>query len=326
METKTFKSKDYNWVFNKKTGFFARWGEDFTKDPEYSPIGPEIADIEISTICHGPNDKPCKFCYKCNTGTGEYMNFELYKLIIQKLKGNLTQVALGIGDIDSNPDLEKILEYTRSEDIVPNITINGYRMTTYYYELLAKYCGAVAVSNYGWKNCIETVNILKETGVSQVNIHQLICEETFDECMSIISKHNDKQPYNAIVFLSLKQKGRGVNYTPITPYKFETILKNSLKYHVPIGFDSCSANKVMEHLDDKKLEIFCEPCESMLFSIYVNTRGRISPCSFLENEETFSIQITENMDFMNDVWRSESIQMWRDGLIRNKRNCPKYII
>ena len=41
-------SKDYNYVFNKETGFFARWGETKEADPEKAPF-PEILDLEISS-------------------------------------------------------------------------------------------------------------------------------------------------------------------------------------------------------------------------------------------------------------------------------------
>ena len=58
-EVKILKSENYNFNFNKKTGAFYRWGKTIEEDPQ---IGlPEIADIEITTICDGPNGAPCKF-------------------------------------------------------------------------------------------------------------------------------------------------------------------------------------------------------------------------------------------------------------------------
>lgn len=55
---KIFTSKDYNYVFNTETGAFARWGATKAEDPDFSPYGPEILDIEISTVCH----QGCSFC------------------------------------------------------------------------------------------------------------------------------------------------------------------------------------------------------------------------------------------------------------------------
>ena len=55
---------NYNWVFNKKGGTFMRWGKTYEDDPNFSPIGPEILDLEIS-VNGCPNN--CKFCYKGNS-------------------------------------------------------------------------------------------------------------------------------------------------------------------------------------------------------------------------------------------------------------------
>ena len=48
----------YNYDFYDN-GMFLRWGYTKDHDPDFSPIGPEIADIEVSTICNGPNGTPC---------------------------------------------------------------------------------------------------------------------------------------------------------------------------------------------------------------------------------------------------------------------------
>ena len=54
-EKKLFRSKKYNYNFSKTTGYFERWGRRKEDDPPLSPFGPELLDIEISTICHGPS-------------------------------------------------------------------------------------------------------------------------------------------------------------------------------------------------------------------------------------------------------------------------------
>lgn len=56
---KKFTSQDYNYAFNKKTGFFVRFGKTVNDDPLFSKFGPEIADIEISSICN----KGCNYCF-----------------------------------------------------------------------------------------------------------------------------------------------------------------------------------------------------------------------------------------------------------------------
>lgn len=74
IETETDKqvrSENYNYNFDKKTGFFVRWGKTFKDDPAIAPF-PEILDIEVSEICNGvPGlngiEAPCKFCSPAGT-------------------------------------------------------------------------------------------------------------------------------------------------------------------------------------------------------------------------------------------------------------------
>jgi len=69
---KSVRSANYNYDFDKTTGFFARWGKTPDDDPLFAPAGPEILDIEISV--DGCPEK-CKFCSpagtKINTPAGE---------------------------------------------------------------------------------------------------------------------------------------------------------------------------------------------------------------------------------------------------------------
>ena len=49
---KIVRSEQYNYNFDKTTGYFERWGETKEADPQTAP-SPEILDIEVSTICTG---------------------------------------------------------------------------------------------------------------------------------------------------------------------------------------------------------------------------------------------------------------------------------
>ena len=69
--TKIAIGEDYKYIFNKTNGDFMRWGKTYDEDPNFSPIGGEILDIEITTICNGINGKLCPFCYKSNTPDGK---------------------------------------------------------------------------------------------------------------------------------------------------------------------------------------------------------------------------------------------------------------
>ena len=159
---KALKSEDYNFFFNKSDGFFVRWGlgkpvgldrkvtkqemdlyvlwcniwkerfdlrafiGDLETDGSETKGILEICDIEISSI---PCKHICKFCYKNNTGKGENMSLETYKKILSKLEKTVSQVAFGITDVDANPEMWDIFEYTRSKGIIPNVTINCKNIT-----------------------------------------------------------------------------------------------------------------------------------------------------------------------------------------------------
>ena len=144
---KLIKSEKYNSIFNKQTGFFLRWGENPHIDPDYSLIGPEIADIEISSgMCHNN----CPFCYKGNKKDGELHNMTLdeFKIIFDKLTKyrTLTQIAFGITSPTDNPDFFEMMKYSKDNGVIPNYTCNGTDMTLDIAEKTANLCGAVAIS------------------------------------------------------------------------------------------------------------------------------------------------------------------------------------
>ena len=344
---KLFASEVYNYIFDKKTGYFARWGKTKDDDPSMSPFGPEIADIEISTVCNGLNNKPCKFCYKSNTGKGDNMDFETFKKVFHNLPKTLTQIAFGIGDIDGNPDMWKIFDYCRNNDyneVIPNVTINGARLTPEILDRLATTMGAIAVSRYNPSDyCYDAVEALTDRGMKQVNIHMLLSAETYDECIKLIDDAvNDTRlkNLNAIVFLALKPKGRGKCMTPLSDNKkYKELIYYAFEKGVSIGFDSCSAPMFLQAVQDdesyNRYEQLAEPCESYLFSIYINEKGITYPCSFLE-EESEGIDLTQKDMKLKDYWLATSTNKWRKDLLQTAcsnnclvkgcRQCPKYDI
>ena len=339
---RVYKSKDYNFFFNKKTGLFIRWGETKNQDPDFATF-PEILDMEITTICTGPGkqNKPCKFCYKSNTQHGENMSFEDFKNIIDKLKINdkrigITQVALGAdATCTSNPDIWKMVEYCRISDIIPNITVAD--VSDEVADNLAKYMGAVAVSRYEDKNyCYDSVKKLTDRGMKQINIHILVSENTKNMLIETLNDYKTDPrltKLNAIVMLSLKQKGRGETYNQINFDDFSKICNNALDDNIPIGFDSCTANKFLECIKNRsnflELTNVVEPCESTCFSSYINVKGDFYPCSFAEQTDEWEtgLSVIKCKDFQKDIWNHEKTIKFRENLInKHNRSCPIYTI
>jgi MoaA/NifB/PqqE/SkfB family radical SAM enzyme len=344
-EFKILKSENYNFLFNKKDGFFCRWGKTQEDDGDSSLSWPEIIDMEISTTCHGVGT-PCKFCYKSNTSKGEYMTFETFKKVFAKLPPTITQLAAGIGDIDSNPDMWKIFEYCRENDVIPNVTINGARMTSEYFDNLAKYCGAVACSVYDKDLTYNSIKELTNRGMRQINIHYMISEQSVFGAYDVINDmQNDTRlsNMNAIVFLSLKQKGNAkTGYTQLSQEKFNDLCKYALSKNIKFGFDSCSSRKFFNYLDSddtltkefKEQMYQCiEPCESSVFSSYVSCGSsdkgpQYYPCSFCEGIEGWEegIDILSSDDFIKDVWYNGKTQNFKNKLLSCNRDCPIYKI
>lgn len=334
MYIKSVHTPFYNYDFDDVTGKFRRWGKTFNDDPQYSPIGPELADIEISTICHGIEGKACSHCYKSNTSIGKNMNLKTFKKVFSNLPNTILQIAFGIGDLNSNPNMLEIFWYCRDNGVVPNVTINGWGLTPEWAFKLAEVCGAVAVSRYDNKNvCYDAVQKLIEAGLKQVNIHHLVAEETYENCMETIHDIETDQrlkDLNAIVFLSLKKKGRGESYNKIDQEKFDAITSYCLDNWIKFGFDSCSSKKFLDFLDRnpkygalKGLKQNVEPCESTLFSIYIDVNGKAWPCSFCESLPFVgNLNLTE--DFLQDVWYSTEFKSFRKLLLNNCRSCPVY--
>lgn len=349
---KVIKSPGYNLVFDTETGFMARWGKTQADDPEMCPFGPEIADIEISTVCNGigkdmDNRKPCSWCYKSNTGVGENMNMETFKNVFAKLNqaGTLTQIAFGIGDLEANPDLFAIMQHCRDNNVVPNITTNGMGINEKifphsadprtYAEMLGHFCGAVAVSHYGIDDvCFDAVDALSKAGLKQINIHKLLSDETLSDCFRLIDKVASARyeggeirlkNLKAIVFLLLKPKGDRNRLHPIENVAtYGTLLNYAQVQGVQIGFDSCSGPMALKTLPADVIPSV-EPCESTLFSIYVNVKGEMFPCSFTEGTPGWEVGIPLDSPPMKDdahfIWYHPRVVEWRLGLLESSSSC-----
>jgi len=333
---KIIRSKDYNYNFNKKTGFFVRWGRTLKEDSVMAPFN-EILDIEVTDICKGPGGIPCSFCYKSNSPNNKSnMSFEMFKTIIDKMKEHniINQLAFGAdAQAESNPDLWKMAKYSRDNGIIPNITVAD--ISDNVADKLVNVMGAVAVSRYSNKNyCYNSVKKLVDRGMKQCNIHQLVAVETFDQIKeTFIDYKTDARlkGLNAIILLSLKKKGRGENYNSLSNEQFKEIINLSFEHSIPVGMDSCSCHKFLSAIKDRKdyekLVTFTEPCESSLMSFYINSIGQGFPCSFSEGVGDWKegLDVVKSKNF-NAIWFNSKLAKFRDKLLSLERQCPLYSV
>lgn len=331
-QVKIIRSEEFNCFFNKENGNCITYGKTIDDDVDFCPYGPLIADIEVTTICSGINNVPCKFCYKSNTTNGKNMSFETFKTIFDKFPNTLQQIAFGTDSkAESNPDLFKMFEYCLENGVKPNLTVAD--ISDEIADKISKYSGACSVSRYADKNfCYDSVKKLTDGGMSQVNIHQLISEETFEQTLETIDDiKNDKrlEKLNAIVFLSLKKKGRGKNLNCLSKEKFNIIIDKCIENEIRHGLDSCSGKKYSEYCKDNNKEeflMYITGCESTLQSVYCNHEGKYFPCSFTEDENDWKegIDLTKINDFIKDVWYNEKVVKFRNSLKGAFCNCPVF--
>ena len=292
-------------------------------EPIKAPM-PEIVDIEISELCTGG----CSWCYKSNLANGRNMTLETFKQVLDLFTPFVTQVALGIGDANTNPDLVPIMKYCREVGVVPNLTLTGLGLGEILCEQLTNLAGAISVSVYPHTKVLaySTLHRLQARGLEQANFHLVVANETLGFIYEVLNDIIDGhvQP-NATVFLALKQKGRGKSMTSLSMEKFEQLVDFCFEHDLPFGCDSCSAAALLGIVGDgSKFEEYIEPCESGLFSYYVNVEGKGFPCSFTEDKWA-DIDLLNVKDFKKEVWDS-GLSLWRDCLLCNNRECPEYSI
>jgi len=167
------------------------------------------------------------------------------------------------------------------------------------------------------------------------NVHFMISQESYTKAFEIIddmSRDSRLKNMNAIVFLSLKQKGGGKDFKTLTTEQYTKLVNYALDKGVRFGFDSCGAHRFLEAVKDHKnydnFKMMAEPCESSCFSSYINAKGEYFACSFTEGHKDFpeGIDVLEAEDFVKDVWHAKGTTKFRDNLLKMGRHCPLYKI
>jgi hypothetical protein len=269
------------------------------------------------------------------------MSLETLKKVLNKLPPTVCQVAYGIGDITSNPDLALILNHTRGKGIIPNITVNG-NMSKEWAEMLSIVCGAVAVSRYSRDLCYNAVSRLcwakRKAGATlqQVNIHMLLSDTTLSTCWQVLEDvQTDRRlnDLNAVVFLLLKPKGDRNKLKQLKSMEeYRKLVNYALDKKIRIGFDSCGASSFLEAVEgDPNFEqhkMLVEGCESTRMSIYLDVEANCYPCSFTEDMEK-PISILNSENFLEEIWLSPTFENFRKRLSDGKdkhgcQTCPAF--
>ena len=111
--------------------------------------------------------------------------------------------------------------------------------------------------------------------------------------------------------------------------KLKELVDFAFQNNIRIGFDSCSSSNflraIRNHPNYDLIEQTVEPCESTLFSYYINVDGVGFPCSFSEGIYK-GIDIINCKDFLKEVWFGDETKEFRKNVLSTGkcRKCTLY--
>lgn len=306
---------DYHFIADAQNGITMRWGATLDDNPIWAPV-PELADISISNHC----SKGCSFCYKDSRINYEFMSLNDYCRVLDAMchprYGNVFQVALGGGEPLEHPDFLRIIDETCKRNIVPNFTTNGIFLTPDICLKLKNKVGAVALS-------VSSVDELDKTRLTMLadaniktNIHYVLSSENLEEACQILQGHfNDYFiRVNAIVFLTYKPAGRAKARNVIKDgnsfSRFISMIADSSRVRPRIGFDACFVPMLLRYCNVPPQLI--DTCEGAFFSVYIDHEMKVSPCSFSNGKDAYSLR---KYDFY-EIWNNK-FAAFRDKYMNN---------
>ena len=314
------KKNRFTEIFNPKTGFYVRSGviDENGKDTGVDPFMrcfPALIDVGIMERCVCSHK--CKVdCYqKAISRTGDNMNLDDYRLILEQCKGKTFQFALGgAGDPDTHEYFKEILELSHEYSIVPNFTTSGILFTKKKAELCKKFCGAVAVSEHFTDYTRATIKMLLDANV-KTNIHYVLSAKTIDTAIDRLKNGGFDDGINAVVFLLYKPIGLGkieniltVDNPKVKEF-FELIDTGNFKHK--IGFDSCSCAGVVNFTHAINMDSI-DFCEGGRYSMYIDANMNAMPCSFGNQNPSYFVSLRNHT--IQEAWDSDVFNCFRSSL------------
>lgn len=321
----------YNFVsaFDTDTGAYVRTGvlDSEGKDTGIDPFMasyPHLIDVGIMGHCeHGKTGLCVKAgigCYQSGL-TVEKPNMEIedFRKIAEESNGRTNQFALGgRGDPDQHEHFEEILKICRENNLVPNFTTSGYKMTPQIASLCKKYCGAVAVSWYRSEYTLGSIKMLIEADV-KTNIHYVLGKNSIDEAIYRLENNDFPDGINAVLFLLHKPVGHGMRENMLAvddPRVKEFYSQVDKKHKFKVGLDSCSVPGAINYCKNIPFEVL-DTCEGGRYSCYIGADMKMVPCSF-DQDNFFEVSLKKNT--IEYSWNSDIFNTFRN---RMELACPK---
>jgi len=248
----------------------------------------------------------------------------------------LTQVALVNTNLTTNVELLRICEFTRQMGVVPDITCHAKDdLSDEFLMRLCSLCGNVAVSIYDKEKTYNLIQRLHYCGARQSDIDLFLSDETFqtaiNTCKDFLTDGRLKY-LNSIIFLLLKQQGRGKNFHKITDEHYKELLDFAINNHIIFSTDPCQYNRIRNYYlkyknnEIKEFDVNFEKCDANRFSCYINTLGDYYPCPFMEGQSKWidPPNIFKCHNFINECWNGQKSDMFNIEMLTNNFECPTY--
>lgn len=320
---------NFKYAFDTETGGYVRTGildekgNDTGEDPFMASF-PHLIDVGIMGHCiHGKTGLCVKAgigCYQSGlTIEQPNMKLEDFRWIAEQCKGRCNQLALGgRGDPDQHEDFEEILKVTRHNNIVPNFTTSGYRLTPELAAVCKKHCGAVAVSWYRSEYTLRAIRMLLDAGV-KTNIHYVVGKNSIDEAIERLKSDDFPQGINAVIMLLHKPVGLGSreNMLSVDDPRVEELFREIEEPHpFKVGLDSCNVPGAIR-LCKKVMPESLDTCEGGRFSCYIGPDMVMVPCSF-DQDRNYEVSLRKCS--IEEAWNSEKFENFRNHI---REACPE---
>lgn len=287
---------------------------------------PLDAHFAVTTKCN----MYCKGCYNTvKSDEKKDIDFDKAKRIIDNLASlSVLSVSFGGGEPTLYPHIIELAEYTRSRNILPNITTNGLTMT----DDFAKKCivfGNVHFSIHKPED-IETAfnaaEIYKNNTRKKAGLNLLITKETYPLLEQIVKRAN-KSAFKKILFLRYKQTKKnmdteGLNADDLIKNALLKIKELSRHSRLMFLFD-CSVLQEIASLGlipPRRLErVDANGCMGANAYIAIDADGMYKPCSFWN--ETFGD--AQTLDY-NEWIKSSKLNEFRSFKCREHCNACDY--
>lgn len=262
---------------------------------------PPNLQIEISSVCN----LRCVMCYQKDKtfstkskGFMGYMNFELFKKIIDEIEGNLEAVTFASrGEPTLNPELEKFLKYSEGKFL-------GLKLNTNATILSEKIINTLLSSDL--ETLVFSIDAANKEMYEKIRVNANF--EKILKNLELFHKIKNKNYKNS----KLKVRISGVLIND------QQNLKEIKNFYKDLADEFAFVHYTpWESSYDNEINDIEDPCTDLWRRMFVWWDGKVNPCDY-DYKSTLSVWNAENMS-IKDIWTSEAYKKIRNKHLTKNR-------